>query len=196
MIKAASVLRVAGLKAWINNSYASSYLRKGLDALKGVCLTLLNRNEEPEILSQNSDSSTEANSQDNFTHARLFNCSQNDSFSHISKESLNYAYEKALDNEIILFSKLIGDSKIIKNAKSTAAFWSENKDDLPKLFELQIILLNIPATSSFIERFFSICGIVCDARRLNMEDDLIEMRSMMKTNMWILTELKNGSKSK
>ena len=87
-------------------------------------------------------------------------------------------------------------TKIIKNAKSTAAFWSENKDDLPKLFELQIILLNIPATSSFIERFFSICGIVCDARRLNMEDDLIEMRSMMKTNMWILTELKNGSKSK
>jgi hypothetical protein len=112
--------------------------------------------KEPEILSQNSDSSTESNSQDNFTHARLFNCSQNDSVSHISKESLNYACEKALDNEIILFSKLIGDTKIIKNAKLTAAFWSENKDDLPKLFELQIILLNIPATSSIIERFFSI----------------------------------------
>ena len=103
MIKAATVLRVAGLKAWINSSYATSFLRKGLDALKSVCLTLLNRNEEPEILSQNSDSSTESNSQDNFTHARLINCSQNDSVSHISKESLNYAYEKALDIEIILF---------------------------------------------------------------------------------------------
>jgi hypothetical protein len=32
--KAASVLRVAGLKAWINNSYDNSFLRKGLDALK------------------------------------------------------------------------------------------------------------------------------------------------------------------
>jgi hypothetical protein len=40
VIKAASVLRVAGLKAWINISYATSFLRKGLDALKSVYLTL------------------------------------------------------------------------------------------------------------------------------------------------------------
>ena len=60
---------------------------------------------------------------------------------------------------------------------------------MPHLFELQIILLNLPATSSFIERFFSISGIVCDVRRLNMNDDLIIKRSMMKANMNILRDL-------
>ena len=60
---------------------------------------------------------------------------------------------------------------------------------MPKLFDLQIILLNIPASSSFIERFFSISGIVCDSRRLNMNDELIVMISLMKANMSILNEL-------
>ena len=54
---------------------------------------------------------------------------------------------------------------------------------MPILYRLQQVLLNIPATSSFIERFFSISGIVCDIRRLNMTDDLIIMRTLMKTNM-------------
>jgi hypothetical protein len=60
---------------------------------------------------------------------------------------------------------------------------------MPNLFDLQIILLNLPATSSFIERFFSISGIVCDVRRLNMTDDLVIKRSMMKANMNILKDL-------
>ncbi len=54
---------------------------------------------------------------------------------------------------------------------------------------MKLILLNIPASSSFIERFFSISGIVCDVRRASMNDDLIEMRSMMKANMTVLEQL-------
>ena len=60
---------------------------------------------------------------------------------------------------------------------------------MPKLFDLTIILLNISASSAFIERFFSIAGIVCDLKRLNMKEDLIIMRSLMKTNMTVLAEL-------
>ena len=60
---------------------------------------------------------------------------------------------------------------------------------MPILYQLQQVLLNIPATSSLIERFFSISGIVCDIRRLNMTDDLIIMRSLMKANMHILKDL-------
>jgi len=60
---------------------------------------------------------------------------------------------------------------------------------MPYLYELQLLLLNIPASSSFIERFFSISGIVCDVKRLNMKEDLIIMHSLMKANMNILKEL-------
>ena len=60
---------------------------------------------------------------------------------------------------------------------------------MPNLFKLTVILLNIKSSSAFIERYFSISGIICDKRRLSMKDDLIIMRSMMKTNMKILTEL-------
>jgi hypothetical protein len=48
--------------------------------------------------------------------------------------------------------------------------------------------LNISASSSFIERFFSISGIVCDVRRESMNDDLIEM-SMMKANIHVLEQI-------
>jgi hypothetical protein len=69
------------------------------------------------------------------------------------------------------------------------SFWKAHRVHLPHLFKLAIILLNIKSSSAFIERYFSISGIVCDKRRLNMKDDLIIMRSMMKTNMKILSEL-------
>ena len=42
---------------------------------------------------------------------------------------------------------------------------------------------------SFIELNFSIAGIVCDIKGLNMADDLEIKRSMMKSNMSILRDL-------
>ena len=53
---------------------------------------------------------------------------------------------------------------------------------MPHLYQLQIILHNLQATSSFIELFFSISEIVCDIKRLNMADDLVIKRSLMKSN--------------
>ena len=40
-LKAASILRVASIKNWINRSYAETYLQKGLDFLKSVCIQFL-----------------------------------------------------------------------------------------------------------------------------------------------------------
>jgi len=60
---------------------------------------------------------------------------------------------------------------------------------MPKLRELFLLLSNIPSTSAYIERFFSITGLVCDKRRLQMSDDLIERRSMLKVNMSQVEEL-------
>ena len=96
---------------------------------------------------------------------------------------------KKIDEEIAVLSGILTETKKLKKIKKTRDFWLHHKNNMPYLYELQLLLLNIPASSSFIERFFSISGIVCDVKRLNMKEDLIIMRSLMKANMNILKEL-------
>lgn len=62
---------------------------------------------------------------------------------------------------------------------------------MPKLFELAQILLCIPASSAFIERFFSISGAVCKVRAGNTAPDLICTRSFLKSNLFLLRESMN-----
>ena len=85
--------------------------------------------------------------------------------------------------------------KLLKNTlslgkKSTVNFWLDNKSDFPNLFTIVIHLLGIPASSAFIERFFSICGVVCKKRTGNMSDNLLITRSFIKCNLPILKEFK------
>ncbi len=71
----------------------------------------------------------------------------------------------------------------IGNTTETTKFWKENFSVFPNLFELAQILLNIPASSAFIECFLSICGIICTKRNNNMGDKLLIMRSLTKANI-------------
>ena len=75
-------------------------------------------------------------------------------------------------------------------------FGKKLQKDISNLFDLQLILLNIWASSAFIERFFSVSGIICDIKRANMEEDLIRMRSMLKANMPILNSTNEFSLTK
>ena len=63
----------------------------------------------------------------------------------------------AIAEETKKFKNLLANSKY---SVSTKDFWKENKKTLPLLFELTLILLNIPSSSAYVERFFSICGVV------------------------------------
>jgi hypothetical protein len=47
---------------------------------------------------------------------------------------------------------------------------------MPKIYKLALILLNIPCSSALVERFFSICGLICKNRSFNMRADLIRYR--------------------
>jgi hypothetical protein len=99
---------------------------------------------------------------------------------------------KEIENEISFFSSILNDQNIIKSTQSISSFWKNYKNHLPKLFDLSVILLNISSSGAIIERFFSISGEVCDLKCSNITEDLIIMRSMLKTNMHVLTEL-NGT---
>ena len=49
--------------------------------------------------------------------------------------------------------------------------------------------MNIPSSSAYIERFYSICGNVCKQRAGNMKAQTIASRSFLKANIKILDKL-------
>ena len=193
----ASILRVSTLKSWINRSYASGYLKKGFDALKNTCILFLFvknesvNNDELEDSNDSTQQETQASvkSCDNLTNNKYYNFSQQSENDNESDEIRLFQFVKKIDEEITVLSGILTETKKLKKIKKTRDFWLHHKNDMPYLYELQLLLLNIPASSSFIERFFSISGFVCDVKRLNMKEDLIIMRSLMKANMNILKEL-------
>ena len=96
-----------------------------------------------------------------------------------------FILEKELDDEI---AKIIGSQTQMRDVQSSNLFWKD-RHDLPRLRELFIVLNTICSSSAFIERYFNISGIVCKQRAMNMNDDLIIARGLLKTNMNILEEM-------
>jgi hypothetical protein len=115
-------------------------------------------------------------------------CNMNRSDAEIENEAENFIFNNELDKEINIFAKILSDDNQIMNIHSSRLFWKKTQS-LNKLKELAIILSNICSSSAFIERFFSIAGIICESRRMNMKDDLVINRSLLKANMTLLKEL-------
>jgi len=51
-----------------------------------------------------------------------------------------------------------------KSLKSNSKFWLKHQLKHPSLFQLSLILYNIPDSSAFIERFYILSGNVCKSR--------------------------------
>jgi hypothetical protein len=170
------------------------YLTKGLEALKEVCIQFLYKNdslsseESEEDVEDSSTASTTTTAKCDNHFGKLFAQDLGES-PKCNKESVILARNRELDLEILNFAELLGKERIIKLRLSTTDFWKKHKVKMPKLFELQIILLNISASSAFKERFFSISGIVNDVKRANHADEYLVYRSMLKSNMSILTSM-------
>ena len=92
-----------------------------------------------------------------------------------------------LNVEKVKFIKIINSDHF--DAKSTTKFWKEQMKELPTLSRLAFILLNIPSSSAFIERFYSICGNVCKRECGNMTPETIIQRSFLKANTKFLENL-------
>ncbi|CAF0945758.1 unnamed protein product, partial [Brachionus calyciflorus] len=75
------------------------------------------------------------------------------------------------------------------SAKSTASFWVSKGKDMPNLKKLACLLHNMPSSSAFIERFYSICGGVCKKNSGNMAPNTIIKRSVLKANINLLEKL-------
>ncbi len=102
---------------------------------------------------------------------------------------------ESVELEINALRLKVKDQMFIENPISTKLFWQKNALQLPNLNEIALVLLNVQASSAFIERFFSICGVVFSRRATNMKPDLIIKRSMLKSNIYILNHLNSFSKN-
>ena len=96
---------------------------------------------------------------------------KDDNDSRIEKRHTEENYIKQqLENEVSLFRSLLIKEKMLQyDCISTKRFWLKYKSVLPNLFKLALKLLNIHASTAFIERFFSICGIICSEKNSNMD---------------------------
>ena len=64
-------------------------------------------------------------------------------------------------------------------------FWQERRKVYPLLAPLAEDLVSAPASQAFVERIFSVCGMLTTGRRNRMEKSLA-MRVFLKPNLHIL----------
>ena len=175
------------LKYWIECEFSVGYLEKGLDSLKYIAEKLVYQKYEQQKETIRVPSSTattsQTTSQANF-YSDFFGASKKSK----EVETKKYRFREQLSKECSNFSRLVEQEC---NSESFHDFWLEKTKELPILSKVAKILHNIPSTSAFLERFFSISGVVCDPRRLNMKEDLVILRSLLKCNASILRELNN-----
>ena len=89
---------------------------------------------------------------------------------------------KVLKDEVKVFINIITETTF----ESTKKFWLKYKTSMPNLFNLACKLLSIPATSAFIERFFSLTGQINKQQSNSVSVDLLRTRSMLKAHMKLI----------
>jgi hypothetical protein len=192
-----------------SQEWKEEHFQKGLDSLKDVYLSMLvpkvnQVNEANEVLSTQSSSKSESHLDDDKSSAsQASSCVYSEE--ELDKKNVNNEFNLApfisnkkveLINEIKEFNLILQAMNLEKKQMfTTKSFWEKYEIKMPNLFELALLLTHIPPSSSFIERFFSVCGIVKDKRQGNMSSNLLEMRSQLKANLSYLQLTKDFFKT-
>jgi hypothetical protein len=150
------ILRVSHLKSLIQKDYIKEYFHYGFDNLVGVCLKLVkppvsaSKYQRPRSPSL-SDSDASSFLSDLFEE-------ENESEEYL-KKSTQLIREQMVKKEVEKLLEILVENNY--NIKvSNSKFWRKHERLLPQVYKLAIILCNIQSSSAFIERFFSICGVV------------------------------------
>jgi hypothetical protein len=78
-------------------------------------------------------------------------------------------------------SKYLIDIRNSADAVDPLNFWTERYSVYPRLALLAQDLISAPASQAFVERIFSVCGLLTAGRRNRIEKSL-EMRVFLKLN--------------
>ena len=100
-----------------------------------------------------------ANSDVGDTFMRNFFANDENNLQHTLEINENLK-KKEIENEINDFRKTILEEMFKKESTSTVQFWRKNSIKFPHMSKLALLLSTIQSLSAFIERFFSVCGVV------------------------------------
>jgi len=183
----AAVLNVSYLSEWSKRSWAIKYFQAGLESLFEILnkYTFSAAEDETDELDDNNNKITKMLSQTSLNASEGLKSLRNITRTRIVSDSddLNkQSKSKTLKDEIKVFLNIIKETKY----DSTKKFWLKYKISLPNLFNLSARLLSIPATSAFIERYFSITGQINDKTTNSMSPELLKTKSMLKANIKLL----------
>ncbi len=183
-------MKVSFLRFWINESYALGYFEKCLASLEktaetfGLFETVEAENRVPSPSPISAKKEKRASS---FTFN--FKAKKQEEV-YEQRERITNQTRIKFKNELRTFKETLETHGLVYK-HSTRFFWNENALKLPMLHKLAQIILNINSSSASIERFFSLCGFVCDPRRARMDDDLVIIRCLLKANIQLISQLKN-----
>jgi hypothetical protein len=178
----------------MDKAHTKTYFIKGFDSLNYVFMKMVFKNNEKpnsQTVEQETPPQTLNREESNLSELmfkQLLEHDDTDNYDY-NEELVVMNQKKILDEEISVFSSLLKERKLKETSFSNRQFWMNQIHKLPNLCKLSLILSNIQCSSAFIERYFSICGIICKKRSMAMNDDLIVMRSLLKSNMELLKEL-------
>lgn len=162
-------------------------LTDGINSIKEACNSLF-----PTVQLTDTSARTPRSAASTASDNWFFSADTEELLATDNTEQSRLASNNQVDSEISKLKALLGNASYINAVHSSHKFWRDHGHEMPKLKKLFSILLNIPASSAFIERFFSIAGCVCDVKRGRMDPDLVRCRSLLKTNIKFLNEMKFG----
>ena len=61
-------------------------------------------------------------------------------------------------------------------------FWHSRKATYSRLYEIAEDLIIAPASQAYVERIFSLCGLLTSGRRSRMNSSMLKMRAFYKLN--------------
>jgi hypothetical protein len=195
---AASIMEVGKLRIWFKKSFAQEHIQSIRNSIKNVTLQFVKFDDKHQTDLTKAKTSAAANAKN---IPRVLSAhsmaSEDDLLSYMAVEDeeegehaeglINARRGERVEKECDALFKLFEETDL-KKIKSTRGFWYSNASKYPLISQLALILLNTPASSAFVERFFSICGIICHQRAGNMSAELIETRSLLRANLGLLEE--------
>ncbi len=125
--------------------------------------------------------------------ANFFSFFGDENINNFEAESEQADFDASIEAEIEKFKNYVYDPNFVKSNDCNSTFWRKNTRKFPYLSKLCVILSAISSSSAFIERHFSVCGVISD-KFPNIDDELFEMRCTMKTNLHLLNQMNQNLK--
>jgi hypothetical protein len=178
----ASIFSVSKLHLWYKRTFSKIYVLKGIESIVDVVLKFIPTDKHTHFSNSNDKVASVINYESNDEKSVLKKFSQ---ISESESEESNVSILIKLKKEKDLFVNLLQESDL-KSIKQASKFWKTHSKLFPNISHVALIIKNIASNSSFLERFFSLSGGVCDEQAGNIDDELIINRSLLKTNLKLL----------